>query len=277
MNIVQFVAAEIIILLFINSVEKVISTIDSIYDVLTALDKIGYVTDLELDKNTGAAITNADNGLSVMAEQISFGFPGEKKKKFNQLSFHIDSNEKVILTGPSGSGKSLLLQLIAGIHQIESGELYINDVPYSNYQKDNLFNSLGVLFPTNQIFEGTIRENILMGRPVSDNELAEITKLLYLDAYIIHQPLGIETLVDSGGRRLPQSIIQKILIARTIIDKPKLLLMEDPLQFIAAEEKTRIVDYIMDKKRDWTVLVVSDFNYWKDKSERIINLPKLQG
>jgi ABC-type bacteriocin/lantibiotic exporter with double-glycine peptidase domain len=272
MNIGQFVAAEIIIILIINSIEKVLRTIDTIYDVLTALDKIGYVTDLPLDRDNGNAAINGDQGLSVKAIEMEFGFPDEKKNVIDNLSFEIKSNEKVVLTGKSGSGKSLLLQILSGIHEIGDGELYINDIPFSNYSRETLYESFGVSLPINQIFEGTFKENILMGRKVSDQDFLSILKLLKLDEYIIHKPQGVDCTVDSGGRRLPRSIIQKILIARIIISKPKLLLMEDPLLFIDDEEKKRIIDFIMDKNQDWTVLVVSDFYYWREKCDKIIDL-----
>lgn len=272
MNIGQFVAAEIIVILIINSVEKVLRIIDTIYDVLTALDKIGYVTDLKLDKNKGKATVNGQRGLSLKARELTFGFPNERMKTINDLSFEIAKNDKVVLIGKTGSGKSVLLQILAGIHEVNDGELYVNDIPFSNYKREVLYDSLGVSFPINQIFEGTFKENLLLGRSIPDEEVSAILKLLKLDEYLIHQPKGIESFVDSGGRRLPRSIIQKLLVARIIIDKPKLLLMEDPLQFIEEKEKKRIIDYIMSDQQNWTVVVVSDFSYWQEKSNKIIEL-----
>jgi ABC-type bacteriocin/lantibiotic exporter with double-glycine peptidase domain len=273
MNIGQFVAAEIIIILILNSIEKLIRTIDTIYDVLTALEKIGYITDLELDKDKGIAIIDNDNAVSINAIDINFKFPDETNKIFNDLSFEILPNEKVIITGKSGSGKTLLLQIIAGVYPVEEGELYINDIPFVNYDKDSLNGAIGISFPTNQLFEGTFRENITMGKKkVSEKEILEVTKILGLGDYFVHQPQGIDTMLDSGGRRLPRSIIQKILIARSIIGRPKLLLLEDPLQFVEEEEKKRIIDYIMDKQHNWTVLVVADYYYWKEKCTRNIKL-----
>jgi ABC-type bacteriocin/lantibiotic exporter with double-glycine peptidase domain len=274
MNIGQFVAAEIIIILIINSIEKVLRTIDTIYDVLTALDKIGYVTDLPLDNDGGNAIITTEKGVSLTAKELVFGFPDEKNKIINKLSFEVKANEKIVLTGKSGSGKSVLIQLLAGLHEIEDGELYIDDIPFSNYKREKIHQHFGVAFPDNQIFEGTFKENILLGRSSTDKEISTIVKLLKLDDYLIHQPQGIDSLVDSGGRRLPRSILQKLLIARIIISAPKLLLIEDPLQFIEEDEKKIIIDYIMDDKRNWTVLVISDFYYWKEKCTRIIEINK---
>ena len=276
MNIGQFVAAEIIIILIINSVEKVLRIIDTIYDVLTALEKIGYVTDLNLDEDGGAALLASEEALeealSVKAVDIQFGFPDEPKNLIQNLSFAIPPKAKVILSGPSGSGKTLLLHIIAGIHRIQDGELYINSVPYANFQRSSLYDQMGVAFPINQVFEGTFKENITMGRPITEQQLAKTLEVVQLEEYFVHQPLGINSHVDSGGRRLPRSIIQKLHIARIIVNQPKLLLLEDPLQFMAHPEKKRIIDYIMDKKRNWTVIIISDFYYWKEKATQTIEL-----
>jgi ABC-type bacteriocin/lantibiotic exporter with double-glycine peptidase domain len=276
MNIGQFVAAEIIIILILNSVEKVLWVTETIYDVLTALDKIGFVADLELDPPGGKAVINTDRGLALKAREIDFGFPEEKGRTLASVSFDIQSNEKVVLAGKSGSGKTLLLQVLAGIYKVEDGELYINDIPVANYKRESIAEAFGVIFPANQIFEGSFKDNILLGRNVDEQHLTQVLRLLKLDEFIIHQPKGMESVLDSGGRRLPRSIIQKIHIARLIVGQPRLLLMEDPMTNIEDEEKKRIIDYIMDKERNWTVLVVSDFFYWKEKCDRIIDLDRIQ-
>ena len=272
MNIGQFVAAEIIIILIINSVEKMLRIIDTIYDVLTALEKIGYVTDLKLDSNKGVAVIENDNPFFIKATDIQFGFPDTKKKIIDDLSFFIPANAKAVITGKTGSGKSTLLQLLGGIHELEDGEIYINGTPFGNFQRDKLYQKIGMAFPTNQLFEGTFRENITMGRDTSEKDISNVLDVLGLTGFIAHQPKGIESMIDSGGRRLPRSIIQKIIIARIIIGKPKLLLLEDPLQFVEEAEKKRIIDYLMAKERNWTVIVVADYHYWKNKSTQIIEL-----
>ena len=274
MNIGQFVAAEIIIILIINSVEKVLRTVDTIYDVLTALDKIGYVTDLPLDKNPGRAEINHSEGTSIRLENLEFGFPDTSTKVFDNVSFEIASNDRVILSGPSGSGKSLLLQLLAGIYQPSSGQYFLDDIPFENFDLEKLNNKIAVFFPSNHLFEGSIRDNILMGRSTTDKELQQVIKTLSLDQYINHQPKGLDSEIDSGGRRVPRSIIQKLLLARILLQKPNLLLMEDPLSFIAEEEKRMIIDYIMSPDQHWTVIVISDFYYWKERSNRVIDLEK---
>ncbi len=272
MNIGQFVAAEIVIILIINSIEKVLRTIETIYDVLTGLDKIGYITDLKLDSAGGTNIPQFKEGVNVEVKNLSFAFPEDKNTIIDDLSFRIESNEKVVLSGKSGSGKSILLQILAGIHEQDRGKVLINDIPFLNYKRDELYTHIGVSFPINQIFEGSIKDNILLGRSDVEKKLDETIQFLRLKDFTNHLPKGVDTVLDSGGRRLPRSIIQKILIARIIINEPKLLLMEDPLLFVEEEEKKRIIDYMMSDDRKWTILVISDFYYWRERSNRLLKL-----
>jgi ABC-type bacteriocin/lantibiotic exporter with double-glycine peptidase domain len=274
MNIGQFVAAEIIIILIINSVEKVIRVIETIYDVLTALEKIGYVTDLELDMENGRLPLSLGKPLEVEAQNLSFSFPDMTTRLFDSLNFKIPAGSRAIISGPTGVGKSTLLHLIAGVQTPEEGEVLFNGIPIDNYDRGELYNATGMAFATNELFEGSIRDNILMGRDLSDDKVFDVINLLGLNEYVSRQPGGIHCPIDSGGRRLPRSLIQKLLIARTIIGEPKLLLMEDPLQFVSDEEKNRIIDYIMSPERDWTVIVVADYTYWRQKCTQKIELVK---
>jgi len=119
MNIGQFVAAEIIILLIINSVEKLIKSLDSIYDVLTALEKIGYVTDMEIENETGLCFEDEMDGMSVSVSDVKFSFPGSNKMILNSISFDVPKSESAIIMGSAGSGKSTLMTILAGINEVQ--------------------------------------------------------------------------------------------------------------------------------------------------------------
>lgn len=274
MNIGQFVAAEIIIILVINSVEKILRVVETIYDVLTALEKIGFVTDLELEENVGKLKLEKEEAISIQATNINFSFPDSDNKILDNLSFEIPANSKTLLTGKSGSGKSILLKILAGLLEIKSGGLYLNNIPVKNFEKENLFKSLAYSPPTNQIFEGSFRDNIVMGREVPEKKLRELINILRLKEYISMQAKGIETMIDSGGKKLPRSIIQKVQIARLVLQEPKLLIIEDPLQFVEVSERIEIIDYLT--SLNCTLIVVADHKYWSEKCNQIINLENKQ-
>ncbi len=272
LNIGQFVAAEIVIILIINSVEKLLRVLDSIYDVLTAFDKIGFVTDMDLDKNGGKQTVKPDQASTIALTKVNFGYPDTKGKVLKDLTLSFPAQSRVIFRGKSGTGKSTLLQVIAGILPVDAGDILLNGVPYHNYEKENFNSHIGMVFESNQIFEGTIRENITLERPVDGEFLKEIINALEISDYIGQQAHGLDTLMDSGGRRTPRSIGQKILIARAICHQPGLLLLENPLQNIPKEETKAIIDYLTDPKHNWTLVVIADDDYWVEKSTQVITL-----
>ncbi|SHH63704.1 peptidase domain-containing ABC transporter [Wenyingzhuangia marina] len=273
MNIGQFVASEIIIIMIINSVEKITRIVETIYDVLTALDKIGHVTDLDLDEDNGVGeLENSPNGVSIELNDLSFKYPNQENYVFENLSVKIKPKSKVWLKGNTGKGKSTLLNIIARIQTIENGHVLFNNRPSDYYSLESLHDQIGFISPNTGLFEGTIEENIMLNREIDPEQLKTVLDKLFLTDYISKLKKGINTKVDSRGRRMPKSTAQKIVLARYLVNNPSVLLLEDPLQFIDETEKKAIIDYIMDEQKSWTVIVVADYLYWADKANQIIKL-----
>lgn len=272
MNIGQFVASEIIIILIINSVEKITLVVETIYDVLTALDKIGYVHDLGLDCQKGQAELDNRQGVKIEAKNLSFQYPDEDTFVFKNLSFCIEPKSKVVLKGDSGSGKTTLLNILGRIYPAEKGELLYNNRESSFYNLESFYKKISFTVPTTTLFEGTIEENITLNKKIDPANLAEILEVLRLTDFINQLPYGIQTNVDSKGRKLSRSVIQKIILSRALIGNPSLLLLEDPLRFIDKDEKKAIIDYIMHPERPWTAIIIADYEYWSEKCGQIIKL-----
>lgn len=271
MNIGQFVAAEIVIILIINSVEKMINLVETIYDVLTAVDKIGEVTDMSLDENNGK-MPLAENIIDIDIRQLDFCFENNYHPIFENLNIKIKSGEKIILKGKSGTGKSTLLKLMAGLYQPQKGQILYNGIDIKNYKSADVHQKIRLNLPINQLFEGTIEDNISLGNTYPSAELSEILAALFLKDYINSLPLGLQTKIEATGQNLPRSIIQKIHLARVLINHPAIILMEDPLNFISVEEKRSIIEYLTASDKKYTLLVIGNNVYWDQKCDRIVEL-----
>ncbi len=272
MNIGQFVAAEIIILLVMSSVEKLVMSMESIYDVLTALEKIGQVVDLELERTEGVhtICKSDDHGMQVQLNAINFTYPDGDRQVLKAVSLEIKGGERVIVTGSNGSGKSTLLQIIAGLYEVNSGAVSYNGLVKGSLNLDSLRSSIGDRLAHEQLFDGTVLENIAMGRPEATFEHVQwAVKNLRLETFISNLPLGFDTPLDPMGRKLPKSVIQKLLLARAIVHKPKLLLLEDALEHLDAAERAAIVDFLVDEKQDWSIVAVSGDAYFQSKVNRV--------
>lgn len=171
MNIGQFVAAEIIILLVITSVEKLIRGLETFYDLLTSLEKMGQVVDKELENQEGDTPFTDEEDMTVELNNVSFTVPGGKTI-LNEISLKIEPRSKYLITGPNGSGKSTFLRLIAGIIEPTGGNVYVNDISLYGINFNHYRSFLGQSLTEETPFEGTIWENITFGnKDISQKDL----------------------------------------------------------------------------------------------------------
>ncbi len=258
MNIGQFVAAEIVILLVVSSVEKVILSFETIYDILTALEKLGQITDLELEKEGGISLNVASGGVNVDIEQLSYQYPQEQKIAINKVSLKISAGERVLVTGNNDSGKSTLLYLISGLLTPISGSVLIEGIPLNNYNFEQLRSYIGGYLRDESLFEGTLFENIALGREGATPENVRWSiEISGLKGLIGSLPNGYDTIILPHGKQFSKSTVAKLLIARAIADKPKLLLLENSFSVFSTEDRKRILSALLDRQYPWTIIMSS--------------------
>lgn len=258
MNIGQFVAAEIIILLIINSVEKMIMSFETIYDVLTSLEKIAQVTDLELDEVKGIHMNGETEGMSVFLSNVSFRYPDEKRTILKDVDLSIKSGERIFISGENDSGKSTLLSLVGGLYVPTKGTITIDDIPVQNFQPESLRSRIGGHFRDETLFEGTLLENITLGRPNATFENVRwAVDSMGLKKLINDLPLGYDTKVFPQGRQFSKSTVARIVLARSIVDRPRLLLFENSFSVFADQDRDEILSFLLNPEHTWTVILTS--------------------
>ncbi len=259
MNIGQFVASEIIIILVLASVEKLILSMETIYDVLTAVEKIGAVTDLPLEKTTGTQVSTKDKkGLSLRVNNLFYRFSENKTDTLKNIGLNIEAGEKICLSGYNGSSKSFLLQVLAGLYENFSGSVSYDSIPFGNWSKEELHSQIGDSLTKEDIFKGTLLENIALGkRFISLDEVHNITAIVGLTEYLESLPQGYSTELLPEGKNIPKNVRLKIMIARSLICNPRLVLLEDNINQLIEADKNRILDYLLSK--DWTVILISNY------------------
>jgi ABC-type bacteriocin/lantibiotic exporter with double-glycine peptidase domain len=273
MNIGQFVAAEIIILLVINSVEKIIIGLETFYDVLTSIEKIGQVTDLELEVDVPFTGDTGYTNISLETENLFFKFPDSNKEILNAISLKIEQGEKIVVDGENGSGKTTLIRVLSGLLQPTNGSFYINDDTFRKINLKQYRSQIGSIIHSETPFEGTIIENITFNdNNISAEDLKWAIDGVQLSSYIKSLPKGLETRIFPEGKQLSSSNTQKLLLARSIIHKPKILFYEDPTDNMDEEVANDIIDFITSDKNKWTIIVSSKNPYWKTKCNRIITM-----
>ncbi len=276
MNIGQFVAAEIIILLIMNSVEKLISSLETIYDVLTGLEKVGQVTDLELEKQEGLDIEVEcqSSGMQIDLIELNFQYPSNRNKTLKNLNLSIDRGSLVALVGSNGSGKSTLIRLLAGLYELNDGQILYDEINKESFQSESLRSVIGDCLSQEQLFQCSVMENLTMGKSIGIESVKDTCIAVQLSSFINNLQKGYDTLLDPQGSGLAESTVQKLLIARAILNAPKLLLIEDNLDAIDSREKQLIIDYIRNKDNKWTVIAATKNDYLIRNSDLIVQLEK---
>ncbi len=253
LNIGEFIAAEIVILLLIGAVEKLIISLDSAYDVITGLEKLASVTESPIE-TSGDLELSTRVGLEIEMRNFSFEFePG--KPVLEAINLHIHSGEKIQINGPDGSGKSIFMRILTGNYLDFQGILMINKVPIKNYSLSSLRKHTGILLPGQEIFGGTVYENISLGKSeITPAIILETANQLGMSDFLNHFPLGFDSYIEPIGKKTPQTIIKKILLLRALCGEKRLLLLENPWTGLDAELAENLREFLL-KKSDATVII----------------------
>lgn len=275
MNLGQFVAAEIVILLLINAVEKIILSISSVYDVLTALEKIGQVTDIEIERVGGMTplSTESTTGLDVKAVNLGFRSNWNDRPVLENINLHLTPGEKVCLSGLNGSGKTTLLRILGGGIAPSEGSLMLDDHPVNGLDLEHVRSLIGDSLSDEDVFSGTVIENIAVGRTwISESEVIEACRVTGLMDRLAGLREGLLTHLDPEGARLPKSLVKRIVQARAIVGNPRLILLEDSLQDWETREREQLLGWITSAERPWTLLVVSNDPLVQARCGRVVHL-----
>lgn len=256
----QFVASEIVIILILNAIEKLIIYLETIYDMLTAVDKIGYVTDLPLERSGGISIPGdyMKGGLGLRVRDVKFRYDGKAGPVLNGLNLDVQPGEKLGITGFNQSGKSTLANVLAGIYTEYEGSITINGFSYRDLDLINMRDYLAKNISQEDVFDGSILDNVGVGKPtIHYPQIMEAIEMVGLSDFINALPEGLHTHITSGGKGFPDSVVQKLILARCIAKRPKMLILNDFFANFAKEEKMKLMHMLTSTERDWTLLAIS--------------------
>ncbi|MCB2407005.1 peptidase domain-containing ABC transporter [Hymenobacter lucidus] len=258
-NIGQFVAAEIVIILTINAVEKVLLKLDVVYDALTSLDKIGHVLDLPVGggATAGFQLAPASQGLRVELRHLGYTYPGAQRPAVLDLSLNLNAGDHIGLTGFDGSGKTTLLRVLAGLLEGHTGLVAYDGLALQDLAPESLGQVVGDNIAHQNLFEGTLLQNLVLEQThLSAEDLTWVLELVGLREDVYGRPQGLNTPLGIGTP-LPDSTRQKLLLARALVRRPRLLLLDGFLPGVEPAERHRILSRLLAPAQPWTVVLSS--------------------
>ncbi|MBK6930828.1 MAG: ATP-binding cassette domain-containing protein [Saprospirales bacterium] len=275
LNIGQFVAAEILVLFIVEAVEKLILMHETAYDVLTATEKIGQVVDLPLEREGGIRVEEfgGNQSLEVELRNLSYRYSDAAVPVLKSLTTIIKAGDRVAVTGYSGAGKSTLIQILSVLKRDFTGTLLFNGLPKQNLDLRSLREHIGDFSSQEDVFKGTILENITLGRTtIPLQQVLKVAESIGLDSFIRQSPNGLDTELLPGGKNISRSIVAKLLVARAVISEPSLLVMEEPLGNLTLRDRLRIGQLLTDRRHSWTLVTATEDPLMASLCDRVLVL-----
>ncbi len=173
-------------------------------------------------------VTEVADG-SIIFKGVDFSYSANAEKMaLSDINLYIDSGETVGIIGGTGAGKTSLIQLISRLYDVTRGQVMVGGVDVREYELETLRNEVATVLQKNILFSGTIKENLRWGDPnATDEEIERICKLAAADEFIQSFPDGYDTYIEQGGTNVSGGQKQRLCIARALIKKPKILILDD--------------------------------------------------
>lgn len=267
----QLVASEIIMSGIVASLAKLGKKLEAWYDAMAAMDKLGHVFDLETEREGGEKPATHGLGAEVVASQISFAHI-PTLPLFSGRSFTIPAGASAAIVGPHGAGASSLLDILFGLRQPSAGFVTIDGVDLRSWDLEALRESTQLL-RRDEIMDATVVENLRLGRSdIGMDEIRAALKQVGLLDELLARPEGLNLHLKIGGAPLSGNQRMRLLLARALAQRPRLLLIEELLDNMDDASFAQLSDAILGKSQPWTVIVTTRDSQVSSRCDHLIEL-----
>lgn len=244
---------------FIEPMERIISLQPQLQSAIVAADRIGEILEIDKEKSVDEENKIIPKTLlgDISLKSIYFRY-GTKKLILNNINMYIKQGEKVALVGESGSGKTTIAKLLMNFYNIEKGEIIINNHNIKDISKEALRNKISYISQDSFFFSGTVIENLqFANKDATYQEIIAVCEKVHIHEYIMSLPLKYETLLEEKGANLSGGQRQRLSIARAILKKPEILIMDEATSNLDSITERAIERTIEDCTKNVTTIIIA--------------------
>ena len=236
--------------------------------------RINAVLDCPLEIADGNLDVSTLNEVgTVEFKDVSFAYPNANGNVLENLNFKINKGETVAIVGATGSGKSTLVNLITRFYDVTGGEVLVDGVNVKEYKQVDLRDKIAIALQKSELFAGTIKDNILWGKPnASDEEVIEAAQIAQAEEFILSKKDKYDEFVEEKGTSLSGGQKQRLSIARAIIKKPEILIFDDSSSALDLVTEAKLYKAMREKINDTTRIVVAQRVATAKNADKIIVL-----
>jgi putative ABC transport system ATP-binding protein len=252
----QLVAAELILTGVVAGFAKFGKYLESFYDLIAAMDKLGHLVDLPLEQTSTGRLPPVKGPLRLRIVDAEYKYP-DGTGELAKVSLDVPAGARVAVVGPNGSGKSTLIDLIYGLREPTRGHIEIQGLPLRDLALGDVREHVALVRGA-AIFEGTMLDNVCMGRPnITLEDVRRALELVGLWTEVTNLPEGLSTHISTNGGNLSTGQAQRLAIARAIVVKPSCLLLDEALDQLDPASRRFILEQILGERAPWTVIVAT--------------------
>ena len=208
----------------------------------------------------------------IRFENVTFQYDlAAKEEVLSDISIHIDAGQTVGIIGPTGSGKSTLVQMIPRLYDTTSGTVFVDGRPVQEYPLQHLRNAIAMVLQKNTLFSGTVRENLRWGKEdASEEEILEACRIACADEFLNRLEKGLDTELGQGGVNISGGQKQRLCIARAILKSPKVLILDDSTSAVDTATETKIREGLRKALSGTTKIIIAQRISSVTQADRII-------
>ncbi len=243
---------------FFSPVQDLAKMTSTIAQATVALERIEAILDTEIKvaEKTGAVNPDRFEG-DIVFDKVSFSYTADATV-LDKVSFHIEKGKRIGICGPTGSGKTTILSLIARFYDVTAGQIYIDGKDITDFSLDGLRSQIAFVLQDTVLFYGSVRENIAYGRPdATEGEIIEAAKMANAHEFIARMPHGYDTLVGERGMTLSGGQRQRIGIARALVRNSPILLLDEPTASLDADAERVVMEALEKLMHGRTVVTIA--------------------
>jgi putative ABC transport system ATP-binding protein len=270
----QLVASELIVTVIVGSFTKMHKHLESFYDMMASMDKLGHVLDLPVERHDKLFHLRSGAAAEVGVRQVSYryGTQHHGHETLHNVTFALEPHDGVALTGKPGSGKSTLIDLLSGVRNPATGHVELDGIDLRELRPDSLREHLAIARSI-EIFHGTIDENVHLNRPrVSAQDVREALDAVGLTDEIQELPDGLNAVLQTNGAPLSATQAMRLMVARAIVGRPRLLLIDGILDALPDAMLQQLLPNLVGRTHPWTALIATGRQTVIDRCDRVVTL-----